>query len=348
MTKIPVIIITGFLGAGKTTLLNHLINSDHGMRIAVLVNDFGAINIDAELIVGIEGEDTINLANGCICCTIRGDLHQAALRICERPDKPDYIIIETSGVSDPLGVAQTFLYTDLANYTAVDTILTLVDAAEFLNLPAENEVLAMDQVGTADIVVLNKTDLVDEAGLATVRQAINEISPAARIFETSYGTVPLPLLFGHGTFDPLRLATRSAHDVHVHEDEDHNHDHDHDHSLVFHTWRYESERPFTLNAIQTAIDQLPPTIYRAKGMVYVAEAPAERHILQVVGKRASLSKGEGWGEQPPATRIVVIGAAGGVNGEELTAVFERSLQQDQSSQTALSSVVNWVRSLFTS
>lgn len=233
MTKIPVIIITGFLGAGKTTLLNHLINSNHGMRIAVLVNDFGSINIDAELIVGVEGEDTINLANGCICCTIRGDLHQAALRICERTDKPDYIIIETSGVSDPLGVAQTFLYTDLANYTAVDTILTLVDAAEFLNLPAENEVLAMDQVGTADIVVLNKTDLVDEVGLATVRQAIHEISPAARIFETSYGTVPLPLLFGHGTFDPLRLQERMVHDVHVHEGVvDHAHAPDHGWCLI--------------------------------------------------------------------------------------------------------------------
>lgn len=347
MTKIPVIIITGFLGAGKTTLLNHLINSNHGMRIAVLVNDFGSINIDAELIVGVEGEDTINLANGCICCTIRGDLHQAALRICERTDKPDYIIIETSGVSDPLGVAQTFLYTDLANYTAVDTILTLVDAAEFLNLPAENEVLAMDQVGTADIVVLNKTDLVDEVGLATVRQAIHEISPAARIFETSYGTVPLPLLFGHGTFDPLRLQERMVHDVHVHEGVV-DHAHAPDHGVVFDTCRYVSERPFTLNAIQTAIDQLPTTIYRAKGMVFLTDAPQQRHILQVVGKRASISQGEAWGDQVPATRIVLIGAANGVDAAEITAVFERSLQQDQSPPTGLSSVVNWVRSLFTS
>lgn len=347
MTKIPVIIITGFLGAGKTTLLNHLINSNHGMRIAVLVNDFGSINIDAELIVGVEGEDTINLANGCICCTIRGDLHQAALRICERTDKPDYIIIETSGVSDPLGVAQTFLYTDLANYTAVDTILTLVDAAEFLNLPAENEVLAMDQVGTADIVVLNKTDLVDEVGLATVRQAIHEISPAARIFETSYGTVPLPLLFGHGTFDPLRLQERMVHDVHVHEGVV-DHAHAPDHGVVFDTCRYVSERPFTLNAIQTAIDQLPTTIYRAKGMVFLTDAPEQRHILQVVGKRASISQGEAWGDQVSATRIVLIGAANGVDAAEITAVFERSLQQDQSPPTGLSSVVNWVRSLFTS
>ncbi len=345
MAKIPVIIITGFLGAGKTTLLNHLINSDHGMKIAVLVNDFGSINIDAELIVGVEGEDTINLANGCICCTIRGDLHQAALRICQRVDRPDYIIIETSGVSDPLGVAQTFLYTDLANYTAVDTILTLVDAAEFLNLPAENEVLAMDQVGTADIVVLNKTDLVDETGLATVRQAINEISPGARIFETSYGEVPLPLLFGQGAFDTLRLQGREVHDVHVHEGAV-AHSHAADHGLVFDTCRYESEQPFSLDAIQTAVDQLPVTVYRAKGMVYLTESPEKRHILQVVGKRASISQGEAWGTQPPATRIVLIGSANGVDEAEITAVFERSLQQSQSEPSPLGTAVDWVRSLF--
>jgi G3E family GTPase len=342
--KIPVIIVTGFLGSGKTTLLNHLINSDHGLRIAVLVNDFGAINIDAELIVGVEGEDTINLANGCICCTIRDDLRQAALRICEREQPPDYLIVETSGVSDPLGVAQTFLYTDLANYTAVDTILTLVDAAEFLNLPAENEVLAMDQVGTADIVVLNKTDLVDIAELAGVRQAIFEIVPDARIFETSYGEVPLTLLFGQGTFDPLRLAGRGVHDVHVHEGTA---DHAHDHGTIFHTWSYESKRPFALSAIQNSVNHLPPSIYRAKGILYLDDAPDRRFVLQVVGKRAGITMGEEWEEQTPYNRIVLIGAADGVDGEALTAVFEASLQENQPEQTALNSVVNWMRSLFT-
>jgi G3E family GTPase len=342
--KIPVIIITGFLGSGKTTLLNHLINSDHGLKIAVLVNDFGSINIDAELIVGVEGEDTINLANGCICCTIRDDLRQAALRICRREEQPDALIIETSGVSDPLGVAQTFLYTDLANYTAVDTILTLVDAAEFLDLPAENEVLAMDQVGTADIVVLNKTDLVDADGLATVRQAILEIVPDARIFETSYGEVPLSLLFGHGAFDPLRLEGRGVHDVHVHRGtDDHIHD---DHGTVFHTWSYESERPFTLQAIQATIDRLPATIYRAKGILYLDDAPDRRCVLQVVGKRASITMEEGWGEQTPYNRIVLIGAADGLDETALTAVFEASLQENQAEPSPLTAAVNWVRSLF--
>jgi G3E family GTPase len=342
--KIPVIIITGFLGSGKTTLLNHLINSDHGLKIAVLVNDFGSINIDAELIVGVEGEDTINLANGCICCTIRDDLRQAALRICRREEQPDALIIETSGVSDPLGVAQTFLYTDLANYTAVDTILTLVDAAEFLDLPAENEVLAMDQVGTADIVVLNKTDLVDADGLATVRQAIFEIVPDARIFETSYGEVPLSLLFGHGAFDPLRLEGRGVHDVHVHRGTaDHIHD---DHGTVFHTWSYESERPFSLQAIQATIDRLPATIYRAKGILYLDDAPDRRCVLQVVGKRASITMEEGWGEQTPYNRIVLIGAADGLDETALTAVFEASLQENLAEPSPLTTAVNWVRSLF--
>jgi G3E family GTPase len=345
--KIPVIIITGFLGSGKTTLLNHLINSDHGLKIAVLVNDFGSINIDAELIVGVEGEDTINLANGCICCTIRDDLRQAALRICRREEQPDALIIETSGVSDPLGVAQTFLYTDLANYTAVDTILTLVDAAEFLDLPAENEVLAMDQVGTADIVVLNKTDLVDADGLATVRQAIFEMVPDARIFETSYGEVPLSLLFGHGAFDPLRFEGRGVHDVHVHRGTAGTADHIHDdHGTVFHTWSYESERPFSLQAIQATIDRLPATIYRAKGILYLDDAPDRRCVLQVVGKRASITMEEGWGEQTPYNRIVLIGAADGLDETALTAVFEASLQENQAEPSPLTTAVNWVRSLF--
>jgi G3E family GTPase len=345
--KIPVIIITGFLGSGKTTLLNHLINSDHGLKIAVLVNDFGSINIDAELIVGVEGEDTINLANGCICCTIRDDLRQAALRICRREEQPDALIIETSGVSDPLGVAQTFLYTDLANYTAVDTILTLVDAAEFLDLPAENEVLAMDQVGTADIVVLNKTDLVHADGLATVRQAIFEMVPDARIFETSYGEVPLSLLFGHGAFDPLRFEGRGVHDVHVHRGTAGTADHIHDdHGTVFHTWSYESERPFSLQAIQATIDRLPATIYRAKGILYLDDAPDRRCVLQVVGKRASITMEEGWGEQTPYNRIVLIGAADGLDETALTAVFEASLQENQAEPSPLTTAVNWVRSLF--
>lgn len=187
INRIPVTILTGFLGAGKTTLLNHLLHGGHGRRIAVLVNDFGAVNIDAQLIVGVEGEDTVNLANGCICCTIRDDLYRAVLEICQRPDPPEYILVETSGVSDPLAVAHTFTQTALSQYVHVEAILTVVDAEQYEAIPRENQVLALDQIGTADIVVLNKVDLITLPQRIAIEERIRYISPKARILLTQHG-----------------------------------------------------------------------------------------------------------------------------------------------------------------
>ncbi len=187
INRIPVTILTGFLGAGKTTLLNHLLHGGHGRRIAVLVNDFGAVNIDAQLIVGVEGEDTVNLANGCICCTIRDDLYRAVLEICQRSDPPEYILVETSGVSDPLAVAHTFTQTALSQYVHVEAILTVVDAEQYEAIPRENQVLALDQIGTADIVVLNKVDLITLPQRIAIEERIRYISPKARILLTQHG-----------------------------------------------------------------------------------------------------------------------------------------------------------------
>ncbi len=175
--RIPITIITGFLGAGKTTLLNRLLRAEHGLRLAVLVNDFGSVNIDAQLIIGIEGE-TISLKNGCICCTIRDDLREAVLRLLAREDAPDAIVIETSGVSDPYAVAATFtLSADLRERTQVDCIVALVDAEQVTDLSGELFGLAVDLVSAADLVVLNKLDLVSERQRENARGWVMGFAP---------------------------------------------------------------------------------------------------------------------------------------------------------------------------
>jgi G3E family GTPase len=168
---VPVTIIGGFLGAGKTTLLNHILSENHGVRAAVLVNDFGAINIDAKLVVSVEGE-TVNLANGCICCTIRDDLVGACLGLLQRPEPPEYLFIEMSGVSEPMPVLNTFLETELGTIFILNSILAIVDAEQLPKLSGEIGRLARTQIRTADIVVLNKVDLVSHGDLASVRKLL--------------------------------------------------------------------------------------------------------------------------------------------------------------------------------
>ncbi|MDJ0756003.1 MAG: GTP-binding protein [Ardenticatenaceae bacterium] len=353
ISRIPVTILTGFLGAGKTTLLNHLLHGDHGRRIAVLVNDFGAVNIDAQLIVGVEGEDTVNLANGCICCTIRDDLYRAALQICQRPDPPEYILVETSGVSDPLAVAQTFTHTALSRHVYVEAILTMVDAEQYEAIPRENQVLALDQIGMADIVVLNKVDLVTLPERVAVEERIRFISPKARILATKHGQVPLGLVLGTGLQETARDYGRSSHDVHVHaapngndhtHDHDHEHDHEHDdHTLLFHTWHYEEKRPFHFKSLQKMVNNLPLSIYRAKGFIHLNEAPDRKCTLHVVGKRARLVVSEPWGKLEPTTSLVFIGLADGVPAQALAEQFEACLLENQPPATPLRSAINWVR-----
>ena len=188
---IPVTIISGFLGAGKTSLLNHILNADHGLRVAVLVNDFGEINIDAELISGVSGESTINLSNGCICCSIRNDLLEAAVQLIQRPDPPEYIVVETSGVSDPMAVSLTFMARELRSRARVDSMLTVVDSEQIDRVDGKHRELAFDQIAMADIVVLNKIDLVNEEKREELADFVKNLVPQARILETTHGKVPL-------------------------------------------------------------------------------------------------------------------------------------------------------------
>ena len=323
---IPITILSGFLGAGKTSLLNHILHSDHGLKVGVLVNDFGEINIDAELVAGVS-ENSVSLSNGCVCCSIRDDLVESTLQLLDSPNCPEYLILETSGVADPVAVTMTFLEGQLKSRIEIDSILTVVDADNIGQLDSEYQDLAQDQIGIADIIVLNKVDLVDQTNLERVKTWMKEIVPNARIIDTTHGQVPLELVLGIGQFKVERVANRSESDIHVHsadhsqDDSDHNHYHHHDHTLVFSTWSYSSDQPHSYKSLRKAVESLPTTIYRAKGIAFLHESPDRRGVFQLVGQRTRVSVSDMWGEQTPYTHIVVIGSNDGVNADELNQLF---------------------------
>ena len=315
---VPVTILAGFLGAGKTTLLNRILNGDHGLRVAVLVNDFGSINIDTELIVGVE-DNAISLSNGCVCCNIRDDLIETIEMVINRPENPEYILLEASGVADPSGIAFTFIQPNFRDRIRLDSIISIVDADQIFAYPEYPAVqeLKLRQIGFSDMVILNKTDLVDDTKLQDVKEWIDNRMNRVRIVEAVQCDVPLEILLGVGRFDAQQLTENPNRD---------NHDHEPDHRNTFSTWSYERDQPFSLEALQEMVKKrLPANIYRCKGVIHTINNPERRAVLQVVGRRADVSLGEEWGDQSPRTQIVAIGASGTLDEGSLVELFDNCL-----------------------
>lgn len=318
-SPLPIVILTGFLGAGKTTLLNHILQGDHGLRIAVLVNDFGSVNIDASLVADVEGEDLISLENGCVCCTIRGDLLNAVLRLLARDQPPEAIVIEASGVSYPSEVAKTFFLAPLRPFLTVAGVLAVVDCDQALTYPPEAAALAAEQASLADIVLLNKVDLASPDKLAAVRAWVRGIVPLARLVETTHARLPLEVLFGLPGDDFARLGTPGA--IRLHSLGEAAHDHP-AHTAAFYTWAYSTPEPLAFDALCGVMDTLPPAILRAKGWVALADLPADRALFQLSGTRTSLQLAGQWGSQPPRTELVFISLAPDIDTADLRLRFD--------------------------
>lgn len=297
---IPVTLINGFLGAGKTTVLKHLLQSDHGRRLGVIVNDFGAINIDAELIREVHGDtQTVRLTNGCICCTVRDDLLHTVVQLASQSDPPEHVVIETSGIADPEPIVRTFRLVELASLVRLDAVAVVLAPDQFASLPPQSRELALRQLGCADLVLLNKMDLACGADLATVKRALAGHAPGVRTIECVNGAVCVAVLLGADAAPAGGSRTRPP-------DEQRAYVRMRERAGGYQSFSWECDEPLDAERLRDAMPSMPASILRGKGFVQVAQAPNEQGIFHLVGARASLTRGAPW-EERPRTRLVFIG-----------------------------------------
>ena len=327
--RIPVTVLTGYLGAGKTTLLNRILSEPHGRKFAVIVNEFGEIGIDNDLVVGAD-EEVFEMNNGCICCTVRGDLVRIIDGLMRRKGKFDAIIVETTGLADPAPVAQTFFVDEgVGRRTKLDAVVTVADA-RWLTDRLKDAPEAKNQIAFADVILINKTDLVSAADLGELEARIRGINPYARLHKTERCAVPLPEVLGRNAFDLDRILDLEPEFLETdHHDHDHGHDHDHDHDHDGHVHQHhgdglkhyhdEEMQSLSLKAdapldpdkffpwVQTLVQEEGQNILRCKGILSFKDDP-KRFVFQGVHMILDGDHQREWrNDEPRSSRIVFIG-----------------------------------------